>query len=158
MSRRKQARAVATPLDDIRPEAAGLVPAEHAELAAAVRVEDADRRVPARGCESRAVRTEHRAVDDAQAVGDAVLVPEREELLASLRVEDPDASVRAGGCDPRAVGTDVHADDRVRGRSVFGALVETDQLLARVNTPHPHGPGAARARHEPAAVRRERTR
>ena len=33
MPRRKQARAVATPLDDIRPEAAGLVPAEQAELA-----------------------------------------------------------------------------------------------------------------------------
>src|SRR5262245_27561042 len=156
MRRRKQAPAVVAPLDDVRAEEAGLVPAEHVERVAAARVEDADRRVIA-GCrDPRAVRAEHRAVDDAQAVGDAMLMPEGEELLAGLGVEDPDAPVRAGGCDARAVGANVDADDRMHPRAVRRALVEAQQLLARLNAPHSDGPGGAGARDKPSPVRGER--
>jgi hypothetical protein len=81
---------------------------------------------------------------------------DNDQLPTCLGVEDPGAAVGAGGRDARAIRADVDADDGA-GRSLRSRmLIEDEELLAVVGTPHAHRSLASGARHEPSAVWRER--
>ena len=131
------------------------MPPEHPELTTGGRVEDADRGVLARRCDSRAVRAEDRAVDAAEATANAVAPADDDQLPARLGVEDPCAAVRARRRDARAVRADVDPDHRADRSVRSRVLIEDEKLLSGCGAPDAHRPFAPGGRDEPSAVRRE---
>ena len=152
---REESGPVRAPRDRIRPEAARRMAPDHPEVTTGRHVEDADGGVLARRCDSRAVRTEDRAVDAAEARAKAVAPADDDQLPARLGVEDPCAAVRARGRDARAVRADVDPDHRADRSVRSRVLIEDESSLSGCGAPDAHRPFAPGGRDEPPAVRRE---